>query len=52
MELINIIEEIYNQVLLDSFIKNKNNFKCLFCNQILNKKNINHIKLCIKTNKI
>jgi hypothetical protein len=52
MEIINNIEEIYNEVLLDSFIKNNNNFKCLFCNQILNKKNINHIKLCIKTNKI
>lgn len=52
MEIINNIEEIYNEILLDSFIKNKNNFKCLLCNQIFNKKDINHIKLCIKTNKI
>ncbi len=42
MEIINNIEEIYNEVLLNSF-------KCLFCNQIFNKKDINHIKLCIKT---
>lgn len=52
MEIINNIEEIYNEVLLNSFIKNKNNFKCLLCNQIFNKKDINHIKLCIKTNNI
>jgi DNA repair exonuclease SbcCD nuclease subunit len=52
MEIKNNIEEIYNEILLDSFIKNKNNFKCLLCNQIFNKKDINHIKLCIKTNKI
>jgi hypothetical protein len=52
MEIINNIEEIYNEVLLNSFIKNNNNFKCLLCNQIFNKKDINHIKLCIKTNKI
>ena len=52
MGIINNIEEIYNEILLDSFIKNKNKFKCLLCNQKFNKKDINHIKLCIKTNKI